>query len=327
MGEVLITPFTEDELDADHRFDLASLVDASQHIYEDPVTLFIDMAGKVPDDDLLAFVGLVRKIEDVVDDHSFFSNRGPVCNLKLLIPDFSRAVRGDNGQFLVPVADRDSLKRYLEMSDVEDALSAYDTDFEDSSDEIEGGRRIIRQGAFSDKKIEELPESYQPLDRLVLYAFSGAYYWSVGGEDKYVSPSNTLEKIAGDIPSDQLIPLLLCLEKNFPKIVDDDGCYMPVNPLAETSSFYLADGIIWQVYDPMRIRHALIDACSEDLGRGYLCGIDESEFDSDYLLQLSGVDYDPATSTDLSDRVTSEENRRHRKRDGWLFKDRDISVN
>lgn len=303
-----------------------ALVRKSVELYDSPSEIFSHLAIDVPDDELLAFVKLVESVNRITSDH-LYATRDDKCRSNLLEPDLTRAVLMTDGSFKVPVADRHSLQRFLKDDDVDEALDTYylqnlQRDEEDSDEEDEVESPASAQAVVV-SKINELPTTEQTLDTDMLLAIAGAFYWSDKGDEKYINPADTLEDIARNAPPEMIIPLILTLEKRFPKVVDEEGCYIPVIDSVFTKGYRVEDGVVWCVYSVDDLRGRLRFACEADeaaLKRFY--GVDGNRFDEAFIDTLFAltrneiVDFEnPAVEAFMN-----EQNRRDEVKYGWLYR-------
>lgn len=313
------------DLEVQTTLDLDEVVRRSVEHFGSPSAMLDELVASVPDDELADLAGLVQRVDSITLEYldGFDEER---CWVYPLYPDFTRAEAMADGRFRVPVADRQSLQRFLQASEVSEALGTYysqylqDEDYElIEEDEIVAGEAR----APIQSQIDVLPVTVKPIDASTLFGIAAAYYWSEQGTDKYIGPADTLEDIAKDAPPEMLIPLILAIEEHFPREVDDDGCYKPVVWTNRHREYMAENGVVWEVYGDRDLRWQVEFACEADqpaLNRFH--GFNGDRFDEDFYETLAHLSRDEADKfgEGAVDTLMEEQHRRYDEKYGWLFR-------
>src|SRR5438552_1327074 len=85
-----------------------------------------------------------------------------------------------------------------------------------------------------------------------------------------------------------LIPLILAIEKHFPRVVDDDGCYEPVVWTNHNREHVVDKGIVWEVYSERDLRWQVEYACEADQpALNLFHGFNGERFDEEFYETLA----------------------------------------
>ena len=258
--------------------------EAAEEIANEGIDPVWELINEVTDSsyaDLLRLTRAIQEIQDVVSDNEFYKGPGDECRPWAFTPKFEFARSDGEGNLKVPVADRKSIIKYLQTSNVRESVEAYfGIDLADFD--------IVAPEPGVESAIDSL-EKAEALDESSLIALAERYFWS---DEKYTSPSSTLGDIANNLPAEESLQLLIALEKYFPKLVDDDGCRLPI--IQHISGDYSIQGgvILWTVKEE-DVKHAIIHACEPltSIHSGGELGFDDDWFDELFLEKIRTADH------------------------------------
>lgn len=230
---------------------------------------------------LLLLIDAVKEIDELVSEYEYQMGEDK-CRTSPFFPRIECAKPVGDGRFLIPVADRSSIIKFLQSDDVDATLDDH------YSNLGEEDLAFTPLDTETSSVMTQLPQPIVPMSRDNLFTLTGAYFWY---DDKYLSPADTLHDIARDAPPELLVPLILRIEANFPKYVDDDGCYKPI--VWHSGGQYVVEGdVIWQLFTERDLRHDLEFACEATdtySWAGRFHGIEGEELDEEYICKLMGL--------------------------------------
>jgi|GEM_PF-2754358 len=291
---------------------------------EGSAEFFRDIVKSAPDESFLEMVGLVEAIERMTTNYLETAPTKPDRQPKAITPDFAHAQLLVDGLLVVPVADRNSLRDYLDRDEVAEALGSYlELDRLDRLDrkktdnepkETFKPKPITRSGYRRTRgsEIRNLPEIFTPLHESDLFEGADYSYWKKEDREKYVLPSDTLEDIVQEAPDELIIPLLLCLEEDFSVRLRDE----PTQPIIADDGprkYFVEHGIVWRLYTTDSVRSQIKAWChSEPSGFGS-GNFDFQKFDDDYCQENTDSE---GLTKNFPDTLNQEEHRRLRLKNG-----------
>lgn len=305
--------------DRQNVFDIEELMRESMREYGDLSSIFEVIVSDISDEQLPEFMKLTERIHNLAFDQP----RAPIHELTCLYPgnpDISRAQILADGSYRVPIADRSTLREFFLSEVITDAMQAhYDAQTYHLTlfpEEATGNPEY----EIPQPDIKLLPVTIEPLDPNTLLDLINVHYWSEGGEEKYITPADTLKDIAKDIPPEQVMPLILAIESRYPKIIDTDGSYERVIEVSSPNLRTGDGGIVWEIFTPSSLRFDLEDACGPNLtGTHDYNRFDDEAFNQEFYDMLADQDDKRVNESESStlDNFLEEQNRRHEEIYGW----------
>lgn len=229
-----------------------------------------DVLARIPDSQLPLFLGVCRDLQSEIADSMDLHSEEHVDTI--IIPRLERAEWVGEGLVRMPVADRQSLDKFLSKDYVYDFLEEYcrANGLDDEAESDDEAPDDMPEPLFDQEgngEVETCPppvsaptEKIELLDQASFYAIIGAYFWSEAGRSKYQDLFDTLPDIVKDAPEELLLPLFLRIEEDLQIVLDDHDCYqLIVNETDGQGPYFAEKGTIWRTFSLEAIRRALGD--------------------------------------------------------------------